>query len=134
MTKEIPRMGFSMALPNLLNLNCTHKPSMSGITSKRTTVISRSKKLSWKVFRYSPVSGKMLDHTSKLSGVKMGVSSVEIAVRETDRATFAPETDEIKFEILPPGHAATKIIPNANAGWGRRSKISRKVKTGKSMN
>lgn len=70
----------------------------------------------------------------KFNGVKIGVISVAIPVRPTERAVFAPEIDEMKFEIFPPGHAATKSIPSANAGCGFKSNTIRKVKKGSSKN
>lgn len=41
---------------------------------------------------------------------------VAMAVRLTDKATLPFASDEIKLEILPPGHAATSIIPKAIVG------------------
>jgi len=38
------------------------------------------------------------------------------------------------FERLPPGQAATRIMPKAMDGWGLRISVRRKVKAGRSMN
>ncbi len=42
--------------------------------------------------------------------------SVAIAVKLTERATLPFAREEMKLDILPPGQAATKIIPNAMVG------------------
>jgi hypothetical protein len=59
-----------------------------------------------------------LPQNAKLNGVKKIAAEVDIAVRLTDRATFPFAMELIKFEILPPGQAATKIIPKATVGVG----------------
>ena len=38
------------------------------------------------------------------------------AVSDTDNSVFPLEKDVMKFEMLPPGHAATRIIPSAIIG------------------
>jgi len=55
---------------------------------------------------------------------------VEIAVRLTERATLPLAMELIKFEMFPPGHAATKIIPNATVGVGLSRSTNRKVRDG----
>ena len=45
-----------------------------------------------------------------------GAKAVVIAVIETDNSILPFESDDTKFEMLPPGHEATKIIPNAIIG------------------
>jgi hypothetical protein len=52
----------------------------------------------------------------KFKGVTIGEKVVVIAVREIDNATFPFDNDDKKFEILPPGHDAINIIPNAIIG------------------
>ena len=52
----------------------------------------------------------------KLNGVTSGAKAVVTAVIEIDNSVLPFESDEIKFEMLPPGHDATKIIPNAIIG------------------
>lgn len=53
---------------------------------------------------------------------------VAIAVNVTDKAMFPFANDDIKFEIFPPGHAATSIIPIAILGVGLIKRTNRKVK------
>ena len=55
-------------------------------------------------------------HTKKLSGVMIGAQAVETAVIDTDSSTLPFDSDEMKFEMLPPGHEATRIIPSAIIG------------------
>lgn len=52
----------------------------------------------------------------KLNGVTSGAKAVVTAVIEIDNSVLPFDSDEIKFEMLPPGHDATKIIPNAIIG------------------
>ncbi len=63
-------------------------------------------------------------------------NKVAIAVKLTDKATFAFANEEIKFEILPPGHAATNIIPSAIVGDKNLLKAitKRKVRNGNKTN
>lgn len=63
-------------------------------------------------------------------------SRVAIAVKLTDKATFALASDEMKLEILPPGHAATKIIPSAMVGDKNlfNAMTSKKVRKGSKTN
>ena len=53
---------------------------------------------------------------AKLAGVKMGDTNVVIAVSVTESSVLALDNCDMKLEILPPGHAATKIIPIATIG------------------
>ena len=75
----------------------------------------------------------MLPQNAMLKGVRNMALTVENAVIDTDSAEFPPALCVMKFEILPPGQAATRIKPNAidGCGWARITK--RKVKTGKMM-
>lgn len=57
----------------------------------------------------------------------MRARSVEIAVKLTDKTTFALAMDEIKFEIFPPGHAATRIIPKAIVGVRKLLKMITRI-------
>lgn len=43
-------------------------------------------------------------------------AAVFTAVRETDSSVFPLESEVMKFEMFPPGHDATRIIPNAIIG------------------
>ena len=55
-------------------------------------------------------------HSQKFSGVTRGAKAVVMAVIDTDNSTLPFESDDIKFEILPPGHEATSNIPMAIIG------------------
>jgi hypothetical protein len=55
---------------------------------------------------------------AKLKGVIKTADMVAKAVRLMDRAAFPLARDDIKFEIFPPGQAATSIIPRATLGVG----------------
>lgn len=71
---------------------------------------------------------------AKLSGVIKVAAMVAIAVRLTERATFPFAIAVIKFEMLPPGQAAIKIIPNATVGVGLSTRTNRKVTKGNRKN
>jgi hypothetical protein len=57
------------------------------------------------------------------------------AVRDTDNSAFPRERDVMKFETLPPGHAATRIIPRAIIGerMSPIAKTRRNVNAGSRM-
>ena len=61
---------------------------------------------------------------------------VAMAVMLTDNATFPFASEEMKFEIFPPGHEATSIIPNAMVGVMRflNTMIRMKVVSGRKKN
>ena len=46
----------------------------------------------------------------------MGAKAVVIAVIDTDNSTLPFESEDMKFEIFPPGHDATSNIPIATIG------------------
>lgn len=68
----------------------------------------------------------------KLKGVMMGAKSVVRAVIDTDNSTLPFESDDMKLDMLPPGHDATKIIPMATIGVikGLSIMVTRKVTAG----
>lgn len=55
-------------------------------------------------------------------------------VRLTDNAALAFAIELMKFEMFPPGHEATKIIPKATEGLGFNIKIKRKLRRGSNTN
>ena len=75
-----------------------------------------SGRTNWLADECSKIPVYNLPHTEKLRGVIKTAASVAIAVRLTDKATFPLASEEIKLEILPPGQAATKIIPRPMVG------------------
>jgi len=76
----------------------------------------------------------MPPQNAKFIGVKKVANRVAIAVRLTDSSTFALANDEIKFEILPPGHAAISIMAIAIDGGGFRIITSTNVNAGSKTN
>ena len=69
----------------------------------------------------------------KEAGVIRNAIKEEIAVSVTDNATFPLASIEKKLETLPPGQAATRIIPKAIPGETGKSFTSSKVITGNRM-
>ena len=69
----------------------------------------------------------------KLMGVITGANAVVMAVIDTDNSILPRDSELIKFEMLPPGHDATKIIPNAIIGVmrGLRANTIANVAAGK---
>ena len=65
---------------------------------------------------------------AKFKGVSIMAEIVAIAVRLTDKATLPFEREEIKFEMFPPGHEATKIMPMAMVGVIRLLKANMMIK------
>ncbi len=109
-------------------------PSISGIPRRINTVwnichgsiansLNRGDDL-----RYRP------PQRAKFNGVKNRAPAVAKAVRDIDRAVFAFAICDMKLLILPPGQAATRIIPRAIAGVGLISLTKRKVIPGNKMN
>ena len=67
-------------------------------------------------------------------GVIKTAQTLAMAVMQTDKAVFPFAKEVIKFEILPPGQAATIIIPIATLGIGLKIKTTKKVKKGSAIN
>ena len=61
-------------------------------------------------------------------------ATLENAVRLTDNAVFPLARLVRKLETFPPGHAATRNIPNATLGRGFSSEIIPQVKNGRAKN
>ena len=64
----------------------------------------------------------------------MMANRVAIAVKLTERAEFPLAKCVIKLETLPPGQAATMIIPSAMLGAGSINQTKTNVKAGRSKN
>ena len=60
----------------------------------------------------------------------MIAKTLDIHVITIDSSTLAPAKELKKLEILPPGHAAIRIIPSAILGSGFANTISKNVKEG----
>ena len=54
----------------------------------------------------------MFPQNEKFSGVLNTHTAVLIAVSETDNSVFPLESEVMKFDMFPPGHDATRIIPS----------------------
>ena len=80
-------------------------------------------------FRY------IFPHTAKFIGVVKMHAAVLKAVSDTDSSEFPREREVMKLETLPPGHEATRIMPNATIGEMRlpHAMIRRNVNAGRSM-
>ena len=52
----------------------------------------------------------------KLNGVTSGANAVVTAVIEIESSMLPFDSEEMKFEMLPPGQDATRIIPSAIIG------------------
>lgn len=61
-------------------------------------------------------------------------TTVVMAVRLTERAKLPFANWQMKLEMLPPGQAATSIIPKAILGCGLKAQTNRKVRNGNSKN
>ena len=61
-------------------------------------------------------------------------SELDTAVKLTESAAFPLAIDAMKFEIFPPGQAATSIIPKAKLGRGWMIKIKINVSAGSNKN
>lgn len=83
-----------------------------------------------KLRRWADNPGSSDDQKKKLRGVITNARIEVNAVSVTESATFPPDNKLKKFDALPPGHAATKIIPKAMPGDGFKSKMSKQVSTG----
>ena len=91
-------------------------PATSGIPRIRKTVprIFNGFKLISLII--TAVSGFKLPQKAIFKGVKIIARTVDIAVMLTERAVLPRARCVIKFDTLPPGQAATRIIPNAMEG------------------
>ena len=119
---------------------CPHRiPSTSGIPMMM--------KMLWKISpRGISSSGRVpipwlpaklryiLPQNAKLSGVVKTHAAVLKAVRETDSSEFPLESEVMKFEMFPPGHDATRIIPKAIIGESQcpQTMVSSNVSAGSS--
>jgi hypothetical protein len=98
------------------------------------TIFSISKKFRCTEFNISEVGPYNPPQNEILKGVMNTATTLAIAVMQTDSAVFPLARDVIKFEMFPPGQAATTIIPRATLGRGLNSSTSRKVRKGRAIN
>ena len=69
-----------------------------------------------------------------MKGVINTAHTLATAVMHTDRAALPLAREVIKLEMLPPGHAATSIMPRATLGIGLKTNTNKKVKKGRAKN
>ena len=69
-----------------------------------------------------------------MKGVINTAQTLATAVMHTDKAAFPLAREVIKLEMLPPGHAATSIMPRATLGIGLKINTNTKVKKGRAKN
>src|SRR5690606_38988367 len=100
------------------NQCATLMPSTAGMPSRTTIVTSTSSGSSATAVRMRAVSGFRLPQNARFSGVKSSEPSVEIDVIVIDSAVLPRAKWVRKFEMLPPGQAATRISPSAMLGAG----------------
>ncbi len=88
-------------------------PAMSGSRRIIAMLRKRSRKLISKDFTLCERLGTSDDQKKKLNGVTRKQNTAVMADKVTDNATLPFANIEKKLDALPPGHAATKIIPSA---------------------
>ena len=66
--------------------------------------------------RFSAKFRYILPQKEKFRGVVKMQAAVLKAVRETESSVLPLESEVMKFEMFPPGHDATSIIPRAIIG------------------
>jgi len=104
---------FSTDLVKIGNRHAIIMPNISGSPSIIRIVVKTSGSgISSGLKRLEDLEYK-LPQNLKFSGVKKIDNTVPIAVRLIDNSTFPFEIEDMKLEILPPGHAATRIKPIA---------------------
>ena len=80
------------------------------------------------------VSGSREAHNARLKGVEKTATELLRAVMLTDRAVLPWASQTRKLETLPPGQAATSIMPRATVGDGFRIRVNPKVAAGSKKN
>lgn len=85
-------------------------------------------------FKIAAVGPYIEPQNCKFKGVIKTAKRVATAVKLTDKAEFPLAKWVIKFEILPPGQAATINIPNAILGIGSVNHTNKNVTMGNNKN
>ena len=107
-------MGLIILLVRLGNLVLNTNPNTNGRAMVVNTRRIISKKLILTFFNSGVVLLNIPPQNSKLSGVRITARNEAATVKLIDSATFPFPMEEKKLDKLPPGQAATNIIPNAN--------------------
>jgi hypothetical protein len=124
-------ISFFVALGKYLANNI---PATIGIPNRINTVLAISQKLISIGITFWDAPEYRLPHNEKLKGVINTQTRVENADRLTDNSIFPLAKEVMKFDIFPPGHAATNSIPIATDGVGRITRSRRKVRNGSRNN
>src|SRR4051794_10327494 len=82
-------------------------------------------------FSSAAVCGLSPAQNRMFSGVVMVASRLEMPVIDTDSAVLPRAMWVMRLEILPPGQAATTIMPNAMDGCGFNSMVIAQVTVGR---
>ena len=111
--------GFLRASATLGRKWLVRMPSTSGIPSRMKMVLNTSHRGMTRVGISLSTPAKCryrLPQHQKLNGVRKTARAVEMAVRLTESSMLALPRELMKLEMLPPGQAATRIIPMAIMG------------------
>ncbi|MEP6736205.1 MAG: hypothetical protein ABJA70_11835, partial [Chryseolinea sp.] len=88
-------------------------PAINGNKSIKTMLTNKSMKLISNFSTCNESDGTNDDQKKKLKGVIRKQKTEVNADNVTDKARLPFASIEKKFEAFPPGHEATRIIPNA---------------------
>jgi hypothetical protein len=106
-------------------------PSSNGSRSIPDILTNKSRKLISMACMLSRSEGMVEDQKRNDVGVMKNAVTEVRAVSVTESATFPLASNEKKLDALPPGHAATRIIPNAIPEGGAHIRMSSMVNEGK---
>jgi len=102
------------------------RPAANGMPRTIKIVIKTSTGLKLTSCKIFAVSGLRFPQNARLSGVMNIAAAVDIAVIVMEIAVFPFARYVMILERLPPGHAATSIIPKAIEGCGFMIMVKRK--------
>ena len=132
-------IGFLSALVTFGRYWAQSIPRTSGTPRRITIVLKISQKgisSSGSIIRFSAKLRYNFPQNEKFSGVVKMHAAVLSAVSDTESSVFPLQSEVMKLEMLPPGHAATRIIPRAIIGDIQFLNVivKRKVRAGKRIN
>ena len=112
----------------------TNIPKIKGTANKRDTNFTISNGEIATSFKIVAVGPYIEPQNCRFIGVIKTANKVAMAVRLTDNAELPLARCVMKFEIFPPGHAATINIPKAMLGIGFINHTKKKVIIGSRIN
>lgn len=118
MRAESIRIGLTIFAVIFGRIFFVKRPSRIGIINIIKIALNTSQGFKEIVFNVVSTGGYKFPQKKKLNGVIKIASADENAVSEMERAVLPFASRVIKFEMLPPGQAATKSIPSAIPGEG----------------